>query len=217
MPNAEVDRLCKELETTTGLRAAEFFIRRIEEGETDPFFLYSIAIERTDRVGFRSAWVLEKLCEKTPDYAQELVERLVADFRRIENPSTLRVLTKLLGRYLKQRNNFSKRRFPQPKGCFGETKQPFDNCKESTDLSKWNIEKISPVIERCFEALIDPEMQFSVKQMCCELLLLFKDREEWIKEELQAWCDGLVTLQLPAATAYRRRLSKSLQSEKVKR
>ncbi len=183
MINQEKDSLCKELETTTGLRAAELFIRRIKEGETDPLLLYSIAINHTDRVGFRAGWILEKLCEQSPDYADLFADRLIADFYLIRNTSTLRVLAKLLGRHLKQR----------------------------ADLLSRGIDNYEGLIERSFEALIARDTQFSVKQMCCELLLLFKDREDWIREELQVWCDSLPALQQTAATTYRRRLSKVMK------
>ena len=68
------------------------------------------------------------------------------------------------------------------------------------------------VIEVCFEQIIDSETQFSVKQMCCEVLLHYKEKEEWIKEELDEFYQNLSLINTPSAKSYRKKLHKNLSN-----
>lgn len=190
MSEAEKELLCKELECPMGIAAIERFIERIEDGELSVAYLYELSMERNDKTGFHAAWILEKLCEKTPDYAEFLMEDLARDFGKNRNQSSMRAYAKLLSRLLRQ----------QKRGKLSETL--------SIMLISANPDK---QIEACFAFLINPKVRISVKQMCCELLLFYKEKETWIKEELQAFAENLTLQNTPAAQSYRKKLLKTLK------
>lgn len=158
-------------------------------GRLDVALLYRISVEYDDKIGFHVAWILEKLCEKTPDYAVIFVEELMISFNWFTNKSTIRQYAKLISRLLK---------YDTKNGLNEELSDKLRNlCPDS-------------LIEGCFNQLIDKTSPISVKQMCCEVLLQYKDKEVWIKEELQAFCDQLSIQSSAASRAYRRKLLKDL-------
>lgn len=190
MNEVEKEFLCIELDCPMGIVAIGRFIGRIEDGELPVSYLYELSMERNDKAGFHAAWILEKLCEKTPDYAEFLLEDLARDFDKIRNQSSMRAYAKLLSRLLRQ----------QKRGKLSETL--------STILLSINPDK---QIETCFAFLINPKVRISVKQMCCELLLFYKEKETWIKEELQEFAANLALQNTPAAQSYRKKLLKALK------
>lgn len=172
-----------------GISAIDAFISRMQDEETEVMLLYKISVERKDKVGFHAAWILEKLCEKEPAYALFFIEDLINDFNKFSNKSTIRQYAKLISRLLKY-----------------DTKN-----RLSEELSD-KLRNLCPdsLIEGCFNQLIDKTSPISVKQMCCEVLLQYKDKEVWIKEELQAFCEQLSIQSSAASRAYRRKLLKDL-------
>lgn len=178
-----------ELDFPMGIVAINAFISRMQDEETEVMLLYKISVERKDKVGFHAAWILEKLCGKEPAYALFFIENLINDFNQFSNKSTIRQYAKLLAKLLKLKNK----------------NRLFEDLNKVLDNSDANH-----VIEVCFEQIIDSETQFSVKQMCCEVLLQYKDKEVWIKEELQAFCDQLSIQSSAASRAYRKKLLKDL-------
>lgn len=158
-------------------------------GKLDVALLYRISVEYDDKIGFHAAWILEKLCEKTPDYAVIFVEELMNSFNRLTNKSTIRQYAKLISRLLKY------------------DKKNLLNEELSNILRNLGSDAL---IEGCFNQLIDKASPISVKQMCCEVLLQYKDKEVWIKEELQAFCEQLSLQHSAASMAYRKKLLKDL-------
>lgn len=190
MNEAEKEFLCVELDCPMGIVAIGRFIGRIEDGELPVSYLYELSMERNDKASFHAAWILEKLCEKTPDYAEFLVEDLARDFDKIRNQSSMRAYAKLLSRLLRQ----------QKRGILHETL--------STMLLSINPDKL---IEACFSFIINPNVRISVKQMCCELMLFYKGKEGWIKNELHEFAAQLALQSTPAAQSYRRKLIQALE------
>lgn len=178
-----------ELDFPMGIVAINAFISRMEDEKSEIELLYQISMERKDKVGFHAAWILEKLCEKEPAYALFFIKPLMNDFNRFINKSTIRQYAKLLSNLLKLKNK----------------NRLFEDLNEV-------LENANPIhiIEACFEQLIDSKTRFSVKQMCCEVLLHYKDKEIWIKEELQAFTEQLAHQTQPSARAFRKRLLKVL-------
>lgn len=190
MSKTEKESLIKELDCSMGIAAIERFIRRIKEGELSVVCLYEVSMERTDKTGFHAAWILEKLCERIPDYAELFIEELVGNFTEIQNQSSMRAYAKLLSRLLRQ----------QKRGVLHETL--------STMLLSINPDKL---IEACFSFIINPNVRISVKQMCCELMLFYKEKEGWIKNELHEFAAQLALQSTPAAQSYRRKLIQALE------
>ena len=181
--------IAAKLDSVIGLQTIDKFISDIMSGKLDVALLYRISVEYDDKIGFHAAWILEKLCEKTPDYAVIFVEELMISFNRFTNKSTIRQYAKLISRLLK---------YDTKNGLNEELSDKLRNlCPDS-------------LIEGCFNQLIDKTSPISVKQMCCEVLLQYKDKEVWIKEELQAFCEQLSIQSSAASRAYRKKLLKDL-------
>lgn len=181
--------IAAKLDSVIGLQSIDKFISDIISGRLDVALLYRLSIEYDDKIGFHAAWILEKLCEKEPDYAVFFVDELMLSFNRFTNKSTVRQYAKLISRLLK---DDTKNRLSE------ELSNKLRNlCSDS-------------LIEGCFNQLIDKKSPISVKQMCCEVLLQYKDKEIWIKEELQAFCEQLSFQPTAASRAYRKKLLKDL-------
>lgn len=181
--------IAAKLDSVIGLQSIDKFISDIISGSLDVALLYRLSVEYDDKIGFHAAWILEKLCEKEPDYAVFFVDELMLLFNRFTNKSTVRQYAKLISRLLK---DDTKNRLSE------ELSNKLRNlCSDS-------------LIEGCFNQLIDKKSPISVKQMCCEVLLQYKDKEIWIKEELQAFCEQLSFQPTAASRAYRKKLLKDL-------
>ncbi len=155
--------------------------------------VFSVALENKSKAGFHAAWVLEKLCEKNPLYALYFVDELCEKFDHICNQSSMREFAKLLAVLLAKADK-------------GRLDQDL-----STKLRNAPKDKI---VQRCFEFIIDKKVINSTKQNCCELLLFCVEKEDWIKDELQAYCDSLQLRCEPSSMAYRKRLQHKLNSLK---
>lgn len=155
--------------------------------------VFSVALENKSKAGFHAAWVLEKLCEKNPLYALYFVDELCEKFDHICNQSSMREFAKLLAVLLAKAD----------KGILDQDL--------STKLRNAPKDKI---VQRCFEFLIDKKVINSTKQNCCELLLFCVEKEDWIKDELQAYCDSLQLRCEPSSMAYRKRLQHKLNGLK---
>ena len=155
--------------------------------------MFSVALENKTKAGFHAAWVLEKLCEKNPIYALYFVDELCEKFDRICNQSSMREFAKLLA------------------GLLSKADKGRIDRELATKLQNLPKDKI---IQRCFEFIIDKKVINSTKQNCCELLLFCIEKEDWIKDELQAYCDSLQLRCEPSSRAYRKRLQHKLNSLK---
>lgn len=155
--------------------------------------VFSVALENKTKSGFHAAWVLEKLCEKNPIYALYFVDELCEKFDRICNQSSMREFAKLLA------------------GLLSKADKGRIDRELATKLQNAPKDKI---IQRCFEFIIDKKVINSTKQNCCELLLFYIEKEDWIKDELQAYCDSLQLRCEPSSRAYRKRLQHKLNSLK---
>lgn len=168
-------------------------IAEIEDERLSIEKVFSVALENKSKAGFHAAWVLEKLCEKNPLYALYFVDELCERFDHICNQSSMREFAKLLAVLLAKADK-------------GRLDQDL-----STKLRNAPKDKI---VQRCFEFLIDKKVINSTKQNCCELLLFCVEKEDWIKDELQAYCDSLQLRCEPSSMAYRKRLQHKLNGLK---
>ncbi|MGM9820062.1 MAG: hypothetical protein ACI3Z9_04555 [Candidatus Onthomorpha sp.] len=178
------------------IHGIEDICKIIEEIENERLSIekvFSVALENKSKAGFHAAWVLEKLCEKNPLYALYFADELCEKFDHICNQSSMREFAKLLAVLLAKADK-------------GRLDQDL-----STKLRNAPKDKI---VQRCFEFLIDKKVINSTKQNCCELLLFCVEKEDWIKDELQAYCDSLQLRCEPSSMAYRKRLQHKLNSLK---
>ncbi|WP_345948352.1 hypothetical protein ABDD95_16005 [Mucilaginibacter sp. PAMB04274] len=74
---------------------------------------------------------------------------------------------------------------------------------------------MEPVVERCFDWLIDKKAKVAVKAFASETLYNLHERYDWIAEELQSQLHYLMQNGSPAIQAKGRRLLKALQSNRM--
>lgn len=141
------------------LALAEHFIC-MEDGIA---ILFDLCLSDNERLSFRAAWVLEHALTSNTDIFSLSLSKIIEQTLTIKNPSTQRHFSKLLNIAM---NECSKNRFPE------------DACKL---LKKADME---PIVEVCFEWLIDKNSKPAVKAHCMDILLFLSNRYEWITEEL---------------------------------
>lgn len=189
---AERENLIAVLDRPMGVSSLQNAVSEIRNGVLEVEMLFSISLDCDNRSGFHAAWILEKLCEKFPEHSIGFVSELFARFGEIENPSTLRTYSRLLERLVKKAR----------KGKIGQ------------ELGE-KILSASPesLIERCFDCMINPKEKIGVRIACCDLVILYLDYEDWIKEEVENWLEILQMQNCPSALACARHVNRLLQSK----
>jgi hypothetical protein len=159
----EKDRLIERLNYTMlkkdCLALAEQFVC-MEDGIT---ILFKLCQSDNETLSFHAAWVLEHVLTSNPDIFSLSLSKIVEQIPTIKNPSTKRHFSKLLNIAMSE---CSKNRLPK------------DACQL---LKKANME---PIVEICFEWLIDKNSKPAVKAHCMDILLYLSKRYDWIAEEL---------------------------------
>lgn len=132
----------------------------MEDGIT---ILFELCQSDNETLSFHAAWVLEHALTSNPDIFCLSISKIVELIPTIKNSSTKRHFSKLLKLAL---DACAKNRFPK------------DACQL---LKKTDME---PIVETCFEWLIDKSSKPAVKAHCMDILLFLSKRYEWIAEEL---------------------------------
>lgn len=110
-------------------------------------------------IAFRAAWILENLfLKEQPIYEQELAY-LLSRVPEIKHPGCQRHYAKILMHLTSK-------------------KAPIAIAKK---LAKIDLE---PVVEKCFDWIIDPKVKVAVKVFSAEILYNLTERFTWIKDEL---------------------------------
>lgn len=159
----EKDRLIERLNYIMGkkdcLALAEQFVC-MEDGIV---ILFELCQSRSEKLSFHAAWVLEHVLTSNPVIFSLSLSKIIELIPIIKNPSTQRHFSKLLNIAMSE--------------C-SKNKLPKDACQL---LKKIDME---PIIETCFEWLIDKNTKPAVKAHCMDILLYLSRRYEWIAEEL---------------------------------
>ncbi len=121
--------------------------------------LIELTFDPNLQIGFRAAWILENLLLKDEMLFLENLDELLLRFPQVKNPSCQRHYVKILV-YLTS---------------------PKANRAIKSRIEKANLE---PIIETCFEWLIDPKIAVAVKVFCCEVMFNLRNRYDWIADEL---------------------------------
>lgn len=159
----EKDRLIERLNYTMlkkdCIALAEQFVC-MEDGIS---ILFELCQSNNETLSFHSAWVLEHALISNPDIFSLSITKIIELIPTIKNPSTKRHFSKLLNIAMSE---CSKNRLPK------------DDCQL---LKKTDME---PIVETCFEWLIDKNSKPAVKAHCMDILLFLSNRYDWINEEL---------------------------------
>ena len=110
-------------------------------------------------IAFRAAWLLENVFLTDPDFYLSELDYLLARFKEVTYPSCQRHYAKII------------MHITSPKAPI-----PIKEKIQMTDME--------PVIEQCFDWMIDPEVLIAVKVHAAEALFNLRNRYPWVAEEL---------------------------------
>lgn len=153
--------------------------------------VYMLSKDNAPRVQFRSAWLLQKICEKELNRAEFFLDLLLDDFDRIENHSAFRSYAKIISMLLSHKT----------RGILSDT-------LTSILTKEKNTEKI---IEGCFNYLLKENRIISVVVYCCDILLYYAKDNDWIREQLLIESDKMLVNGSAASVVCSRRLKMCLR------
>lgn len=141
------------------LALADLFVS-MEDGIS---LLIELCQSEDEKLSFHAAWVLEHALTPNPEILGLCLSKIIELTPTVKSPSTQRHFSKLLNIALSE---CSKNRLPK------------DACQL---LKKADMD---PIVETCFEWLIDKNSKPAVKAHCMDILLHLSNRYDWIAEEL---------------------------------
>ncbi|WP_428331004.1 hypothetical protein [Mucilaginibacter sp.] len=111
-------------------------------------------------IAFRAAWILENLFLKEPELYEADLDYLIVRIKDVKYASCQRHYAKIWMHITEAKTN-----------------EAIKKKLKSADLE--------PVVEKCFDWLIDPKVKAAVKVFAADTLFNLKDRYPWITEELE--------------------------------
>lgn len=148
--------------------------------------LIELTFDANQQIGFRAAWILENLLLKNEMLILENLNELILCLPQVFNPSCQRHYVKIW-MYL--------------------------TSPKTNSVIKSKIEKadLKPIVETCFDWLIDPKVAIAVKCFCCEILFNLRNHYDWIADELARELEFLMKDGSPGIQSKGKRILKALQ------
>jgi len=159
----EKERLIERLNFAMGKKSVLALAEVFAEMDNGVSILFDLCQSENEMLSFHAAWVLENVLTANPELYGLSLSRIIESVPTIKSPSLQRHFCKLLSIAMDECNN---------------NRLPKDACQL---LKKLDME---PVIESCFEWLLDPITKPSVKVHCMDILLYLSKRYEWVADEL---------------------------------
>jgi peptidyl-tRNA hydrolase len=153
------EELIRQLTQTLGKTKIVKLSRMLEEQNFALHDLIDATFYPNQTIAFRAAWLLENLLLKHPHTYLPELDYLLSRIKAVNYPGCQRHYAKVL------------MHLTAP----GVT-QPVKEKMKAADLE--------PVVEKCFEWLIDPNVKIAVKCFSATVLFQLKDRFDWMEEEL---------------------------------
>lgn len=147
--------------------------------------LIDLNFHEVHQISFRSAWILEKIALNDMVRMLDSLEYFIGRFPEVTDPSVKRSYSKILLRILEL---FQKKKYTS----FAE------------QLWSYNLE---PVLNTCFEWLVDPKERVGVKVLCMDCIFYLSKKYAWALEELLNCVDYLA---IDASPGMQTRLRKML-------
>jgi hypothetical protein len=112
-------------------------------------------------IAFRAAWILENIFLENPACYEADLEYLVSRIKEVKHESCKRHYAKIMMHI---------------------------TGRKSPEIIKKKLHQLDlePVVEQCFDWMIDPKVLVAVKVFASEALFNLRGRYPWIKEELAA-------------------------------
>jgi len=153
------DELIKQLSTILGKTKVNKLVVLLEEQVFALRDLIDLTFHEDKTIAFRAAWLLENLFLAEPlAYVSDL-DYLLKRFKDIKYHSCQRHYAKIM------------MHITSPKAPAG--------IKEKLDTVN-----LKPIVEQCFDWMIDPKVLIAVKVFSAEALFNLRDRHPWISGEL---------------------------------
>jgi hypothetical protein len=151
--------LIKQISVTIGKTKVLELSRILNEQQFLLCDLVDITFYADKNIAFRAAWILENLFLTDPASYETDLEYLLSKIKEVKHESCQRHYAKII------------MHITDPKAI------PVIKNK----LAQIDME---PVIEQCFDWMIDPKVKIAVKCFSSEVLFNLSNRHPWIKEEL---------------------------------
>jgi len=179
--------LIKQLSATIGKTKVDKLVKILKDQSFALHDLINLTFYPDKTIAFRAAWLLENAFLNDPlSYLPE-VDYLLTRFGEVKYPSCQRHYAKII------------MHLTSPKA----------HISIKTKLQQTDLE---PIIEKCFDWMIDPKVLIAVKCFAAEALFNMRHRYPWIKEELANQLVYLMNNGSAAIQARGRKLLKSLES-----
>ncbi|MDT3402603.1 hypothetical protein [Mucilaginibacter terrae] len=149
--------------------------------------LLELTLHKEDVIAFHAVWLLDTVVENDLGNYVAHIEQFTDYSQRITNHSCQRHYARIFMHFTKA----------------ARKSIPVRNKLAQTDLE--------PMVERCFDWLIDPKVKVAVKASASEVLFNLCGHYDWIAEELENQLRFLMQNGSPAINATGRRLLSGLQ------
>jgi len=154
-----MEGLLKQISNTIGKTKVLELSRILKEENFALRDLIDLTFYADKDIAFRAVWILENVFLQSPERYQHDLEYLLSRIKEVKHASCQRHYAKIL-------MHITAHKAIQP-------------IKEG--LAILNME---PVVEQCFDWMIDPKVKIAVKCFASETLFNLRERYPWIKEEL---------------------------------
>jgi hypothetical protein len=177
--------LLKEISGTIGKMKVLELTHILKRANFDMNDLIELTFNPNRDVAFRAAWILENMFLQSPERYLDNLDTILSRLQDVKHESCQRHYVKILMHVTGK-------------------KTPIPIRRKLEDIH------LEPIVEQCFEWMIDPEIKIAVKCFSAEVLFNLHGRYDWIAEELANQLEFLMLDGGPGIQSKGKRLLKSL-------
>ncbi len=154
------EELIKQISNTIGKTKVLELSRILRDEQFALRDLIDLTFYNERDIAFRAAWILENIFLQDPTRYEADLEYLISRIKEVKHPSCQRHYAKIMMHI---------------------------TAKKTTGIIREKLQKLDlePVVEQCFDWMIDPKVLVAVKVFAIEALFNLRYRYPWIKEELE--------------------------------
>jgi hypothetical protein len=152
-------QLIKQISNTIGKTKVLELSRILRDGQFALRDLIDITFYADRDIAFRAAWILENIFLKDPARYETDLDYLISKIKDVKHESCQRHYAKII-------MHITNKKAPQ---IISQKLQQLD---------------LEPVVEQCFDWMIDPEVKIAVKVFASEALFNLRKRYPWVEDEL---------------------------------